>query len=381
MQIFIYNPNSKGGNYKYAQYTTNALAEKGAHVTLILPKNSQPNNLTTYSPNDLQTYRPILLSDQPNTTNTLLKKLYFFYRIFFNPIIFYRFLKKQPASKIIFNDFDQLTAIFWGPLFKKLKKKHKFSIVLHDPDRDAYPGGIKHTKRSMKAIMNVMDVAFFHEQLPEKIYYQNFPGYKQTIPHGIYPPAKLDEKLFEEINQFKQDSQLLVIPGNIRYEKNYQLIIKTLQNIPECKLLIAGAPSSSSVHIDELKKLSYEYKVDGRIFWLCRYLSESEFTSILEVSDLILLYYQQSFTSQSGILNQIAPLKKNVLISDTSSALTKLAKEFNLGTIAKADSAEFFVKGVKSAIIDKSYKQYWDNYLKYASWDKQAEEIIRSIGE
>ncbi len=389
MQIIIYNPNSKGGNYKYAQYTAKALAAKGNKVTLVLPKNAssndlstyQPNNLTTYSPNDLTTYSPILLPDTPKTSNTLLKKLYFFYRIVLNPILFYLFLKKQSSSKIIFNDFDQLTAIFWAPLFKKLKKKHKFSVILHDPDRDAYPGGIKHTNRSMKAILKIMDIAFFHEQLPDKIYYKEFTGNKISIPHGIYPAAPADTELLKKIEAFKNNGKLLCIPGNIRYEKNYQLIIEALSKLKDYKLLIAGSPSSSIVDVKELKELAKIQQVEDRILWLVKYLTDDEFTSVLESSDLILLYYQNSFTSQSGILNQIAPLKKNVLISNTPSALTKLAKEFKLGTLAEADKIEAFIEGVNEAFCDNKYRENWERYLEYASWEKQAKKIVRGLGD
>ncbi len=379
MQIIIYNPNSKGGNYKYAQYTAKALAEKGNKVTLVLPKNASSNNLSTYHPIDLLTIQPILLSDQPQTHNTLFKKLHFFIRIFLNPIIFYLFLRKHKVSKVIFNDFDQLTAILWVPLFKLLKKKHTFSIILHDPDRDAYPGGIKHTNRSMKAIMNLMDVAFFHEKLPDKAYYQSFLGNKISIPHGIYTPAPADNNITSKILNFKGHTPLLCIPGNIRYEKNYHLIIEGLKALPKCKLLIAGAPSSSGVNIEELRTLAVNNQVDNRILWITQYLTENEFTSVLHCSDLILLYYKQSFTSQSGILNQIAPLKKNVIISDTSSALTSLTKEFNLGTIVKADDISSFVQGVQDALKDNNYNNQWQSYLEYASWDKQASEIVGGL--
>ncbi len=389
--IIIYNPNSKGGNYKYAQYTAQALVNQYSAVTLVLPKNttyepndqttSRPNDIKTSRPNDLTTYKPLLLSDVPNTSVTLIKKLHFFYRIFFNPIIFYRFIKKQPASNIIFNDFDQLTAIFWAPLFKRLKKKHTFSIILHDPDRDAYPGGIKHTNRSMKAIMSLMDVAFFHEQLPDKVYYKDFTGQKISIPHGQYAPESANTKLKEYICNFKENAPLLCVPGNIRYEKNHHLIIEALKDLPDHKLLIAGSPSSSGVNIDELKALAEKHKVKDRILWVVRYLTESEFTAVLECSDLILLYYKKTFTSQSGILNQIAPLKKNVLISDTPSALTTLAIEYNLGTIAKADDIDSFKQGVQSAIEDRSYINHWEAYLDYASWEKQSKEIIRGLGQ
>lgn len=372
MNYIIYNPNSQGGNHKYAIHTAASLVKQGAAVTLLLPSNSQNHDQQL-------NYKPLLINDQPTTNSTILKKLHFFLRILLNPIIFFIYLIKQPSSRIIFNDFDQLTAILWAPLFKLLKKKHQFSILLHDPDRDAYPGGIKHTHRSMKAIMSLMDIAFYHEQLPHKVYYQAFAGKKISIPHGIYAPAQADTPLLTRLQAFKKDDILLCIPGNIRLEKNYTLIIKALQELPHCKLLIAGSPSSSAVKTEELKKLATQLNISDKIYWHTQYLSNEEFTSILEIADLILLYYKTTFTSQSGVLNQIAPLEKNVLISDTPSALTKLAQDFHLGTIVKADDKDAFIEGIHSALNNKHYKQHWDEYLKFACWKKQSELIIESF--
>lgn len=376
MNYIIYNPNSKGGNYKYAQYTSEALCKQGAKLTLVLPKNTQPYILNP----DSYTLYPILLSDQPKTINTLLKKGHFLLRTIINPIHFFILLRKLESSNVIFNDFDQATAVFWAPLFRLLKKKHRFAVVLHDPDRDAYPGGLTHTHRSMKALLGIMDIAFFHECLPTKAYYSGFKGHKISIPHGIYLPAPADTHLRNAIERFKGDKTLLCIPGNIRLEKNYQLIIEALPMLGDCRLLIAGAAASSAIDSQALQSLAEKIDVAERIYWHTHYMSDEQFTSILEVADLVLLYYKSSFTSQSGILNQIAPLKKNVLISDTPSALSQLAKEFGLGTVTMADDLQAFVKGVQTSLKDASYPLKWDNYLNYASWTRQSE-LIRQTFE
>ena len=374
MNFVIYNPNSKGGNFKYTEYTAKALAEKGCNVEVVFP----PCNINTEG---LFIAKPILCTDQTQTQtfNKIRKKLYFLFRIIANPFIFFFHIKNLPSSNILFNDFDQLTALLWTPLFAKLKKKHKFAVILHDPDRDAFPGGLKHTFRSMKAIMKIMDVAFFHEEIPKKEYYNSFNGSKVSIPHGIYLPAAIDKNLQNTIFQFKRNNKLLTIPGNIRFEKNYHLIIEALKDLPDCKLLIAGFPSSSKVNTMHLKKIAATGKVEKRILWLEKYLSENEFSTVINSSDLVLLYYKKSFTSQSGIFNQIAPFKKKVLLSKTNSAMYKVAKEFGIGTIVEPDNKDAFICGVNSAIKGKKNGSMWNKYISYASWQKQAERIINAM--
>ncbi|NPA36352.1 MAG: glycosyltransferase [Chlorobi bacterium] len=231
----------------------------------------------------------------------------------------------------------------------------------------------------MKLIMGLMNVAFYHERLPSKPYYNSFKGNLTSIPHGLYEPEQEDQKLSEWLAARKGEDYLLCVPGNIRMEKNYKLIIESLPKLKNCKLLIAGSPANSSVNIDELKQYAASKGVDDKIIWLTKYLTEEEFTSVLKVSDLILLYYKTSFKSQSGILNQIAPLKKNVLISDTESGLTELARRFDLGTIIMPDNKIALINGIKSANENTNYINNWNKYIKFASWEKQCTVIINTF--
>src|SRR5688500_10945304 len=209
MRIIIYNINSFGGNYKYA-HELNVAYNKNSRVKsclLVLPGNSIES--------DGKHIKKMLLPDISKSGNRLIRKLYFVYRSIVNPFIFFFFLKKQPQSVVIFNDFDQLTSFLWAPFFRFLKRKHVFATVLHDPDRDGYLPSKWLSEITMKAVTGIMHIAFYHEYLPDKKYYQ--PSLKKVkVPHGIYPPHTADENFYNYVLKQKGAAQLIGILGNIR---------------------------------------------------------------------------------------------------------------------------------------------------------------------
>jgi hypothetical protein len=364
MNIVIYNTNSFGGNYEYSKQIAAAYIENKEvnSCEVIVPQNSN---------GDTQPYlKKKLLPDIPRTSNKLLKKIYFLYRSLVNPFKFYSYLKSLPRSVIIFNDFDQYTSVFWAPFFRGLRSKHIFSVILHDPDRDNYFPAKSLSEFSMAQVMSVIHIAFYHELLPDKPYYQNSKALKVKVPHGIYTHAGYNQKFYDELISKKGGDKLISILGNIRDEKNYEMVIKCLPQIQHTKLLVAGKASSSNVPIAHYKKLITDTGVSDRVLWEERFMTDDEFQSAIKASDVVLLYYKDTFTSQSGVLNLIAPHKKYVIVSDVPSALRETVNKFFIGKVVKLEDSAFaqslneLINTVDLKVVDGA----WNKYLEYASW-------------
>jgi len=374
MNIIILNTNSFGGNYEYsrclaAAYAANAAVQK---CTVLIPSNAAQEE------NDI--FKKILISDIPDTQLKLYKKLYFLFRSIVNPFRVLAFLKKQPASVVVFNDYEQITSFIWVPFFRKLKNKHTFIVILHDPDRDNYLPFKSWSIYTMKKVMSIMDQALYHEVLPEKKYYnQDIP--KVNVPHGLYEHAAFDQKLLDQLIGQKANRKMMGAIGNIREEKNYSLLIDCLPDLPDVVLLIAGSPSSSSVSIASYKRQIEKLNVQGQVIWIEKRLTDEELQSIIQACDLILLYYKYSFTSQSGLLNLIAPYKKKLIVSNGKSALTEVVDTFHLGAIIPIDK-NAFVDSVNTIIFkDTTDEQLiaWDRYLEYASWNNHVRIVIEQV--
>lgn len=373
MKIIIYNINSFGGNYEYAKYLYEAYQKNSLveSVALIMPENAgytKPGVL------------PVLCTDLPATQNKLFKKIHYLYRSLINPFKLLSLLKKQPSSVVIFNDFDQRTAWFWAPFFKPLRKKHKFAVILHDPDRDKFFSNQALSETSMSSIMSFMDVAFYHGFLPDKPYY-HYPFKRVDIPHGIYDDTDINSAVYEEIKKDAAGDKIIGILGNIRDEKNYNVVIDALMHLNNVKLLIAGKAANSGISTDIYKQYAAEKGVSHKIIWNEGYLSQGAFNACIAACDIVLLYYKPSFTSQSGVLNTIAPFKKKLIISNAESSLKKSVEQYALGQVVLHDQPVLLAKAVEEllSLSDDHFSANWDNYITNSSWQKHVSIAVEAF--
>lgn len=376
MRIIIYESSSKGGCYEYAHYLLRSFLQMQEDALLLVPKNSAKSPFVF----DPKTRVPLLVNDK-QSPNKWIAKLSFLFRQFANPIRFLFFLVKQPKSIVIWNDFEQLSAPLWAPLFRLFANKHIHTVVLHDPDRDNYPPAKWYSEWCMTRMMKLMDVGYYHGYLPSKKYYASSNTSYISIVHGVFDKHPVDAELFNQLIQDKGTDQFISILGNIREEKNYRLVIESLQHLTGIKLLIAGAPSNSSIHIQELKDLATELGVDHKIIWKIKFLTDGELAACIEASDILILYYQKQFTSQSGILNLIAPYQKKFVYSDMESGLANVCKQFDIGIPCLPDSKPHFVQIIQSVSASgaMSDKAVWNNYLKNADWTSIYKSLQRKL--
>lgn len=369
-RVILYESSSFGGNYRYAHELSMAYAknEKTVSVELILPSNSTSDTIFA---------KKILLNDLPKG-NLLWIKFHFLFRNLVNPLVLFFWLLFKPKSLVIFNDFEQLFSPVWVPLYKLFLQKHTFCIFLHDPDRDAYPPNKCISTFTMKCLLWICTIAFYHEFLPKKSYYSGSKIKFVSVPHGVYPQPDADSELLKQIELSKGSAVLLSILGNIRLEKNYEQVLRCLVHLPDCKLLIAGKPSNSSVNLDALRQLAVHLGVENRIIWLIRYLTEAELSATIEATDICLLNYLPSFTSQSGLINMYAPYKKNVIVSNIESGLSSLNTKYKFGVFCDPLDDTSFILAVQH-VRNNNYDEAWSNYLHFASWDNHVNLVLSSI--
>lgn len=372
MQIVIYNINSFGGNYEYAKalFDTTEKSGRFGKCSLLIPEISPLAD----RPNLFK----ILMSDKPGMNNRVLRQLHFVYRSFVNPWRFYKFLKNQQSAVVVFNDFDQLSSFFWSFFFRKLRKRHLFGVILHDPDRDHYFAKKGISEYTMKKVMSVMDVAFHHGYIPDKSYY-NQTLRKVEIPHGIYTPAPVDAGFQTFLLQQKGDSNLIGILGNIRDEKNYEIIIESLKDLPNTKLLIAGSPANSSINTQLYRDKIKQHGLEERVIWVERFLTDNELSAAIAVCDVISLYYKETFTSQSGILNLIAPFKKRLIVSNVESSLKRVVSRYQIGVLVEPNNKRAYVEAANDLLAKEQqlFDEKWIKYLNDHSWENNISTITQ----
>lgn len=372
MNIIIYNPNSRGGNFDYALRLSQEFVKYPSltEFAIVLPVNS-----VTPSTGE---FHKILLSDLPPSSNKIVSRVYFLWRSIINPFKFYNFIKNKSNGYVIFNDFDQATSVLWSFVFRRLKVRFVFSVILHDPDRDNYFRVRSLSRFSMQRVMSIMNVAFYHEILPERPYYPQRISY-HSIPHGLYDKSNLatcDAGLRRRLSDFKKNDKLISAIGNIRFEKNYDVIITALKEIEGLKLLIYGMPSNSSVRLSKYRELVMKEGLSDRVLVIEKHFDDSKLAAIAENTDAFIMYYANSFKSQSGILNLLAPFKKMLLVSKTESPLSLMVSKYNLGLMARPDSKEDLVEMLRSFKQSEYLLADWTGYFNYASWKNNVSSIM-----
>lgn len=371
MNIYIYESSSRGGCFDYSLCLAKAYLKAGMSVQVLVPSNTPD-----IEQNKVFCLRS-LLSDDPASKFRPYRLAHFMFRQFVNPLILLFALINKKKSIVIINDFEQISAPLWGPLYRLLLRRHIFIVVLHDPDRDNYPPFKWLSTFCMKQMMKVMHWGLYHEALPEKEYYKNKKTTYLKVPHGLFESPAPNKDLSLQISSYRGGGSCMAIIGNIRYEKNYELAIEALTRLSDWKLIIAGAPANSTVSTEVFKRKAEELGISDRILWIERFLSDEEMASVIKEADLILLYYKKTFASQSGILNMVAPFGKQVLISDTASAMAETAKKYDIGVIVVPDDLDALVRGV--LLSGEKMVSGWKNYKKYASWERHVNIVLNSL--
>jgi glycosyltransferase involved in cell wall biosynthesis len=377
MRIILYNPNSRGGNFDYVRELSKAYKNFPGvkEVRLLMPRNAE-------IPDDEGV--KILMSDQPFFSLRLYSQLYFLTRSFVNPICLFFYLLRRGPAFVIFNDYDQVTSYFWVPLFKLLRKRFTFSVILHDPDRDHYFRYRRLSSLTMRKVMTLANIAFYHDYLPDRPYYSGVSCRFVSVPHGQYKQLSLtnaDGVLKEKLMKFKGNSLLLGAIGNIRSEKNYDLLIDAIGTTKGIRLLISGIPANTSVSVEQLRKKIQSMNLIDDVMIIEKYADWSELKAMGEICDAFILYYSKTFQSQSGALNLFSSFRKPFLVSSNGSPMSMLVNKYELGLSTIPDSGMELKRMLEKFRAGDHASAKWEEYFSYASWDKHIEIAITALKE
>lgn len=376
-KVVIYHPNSFGGTYEHALFMFHEFEKQHGEgfAEIYFPINAKAEG---------KYFHKVLLTDQPKG-NKIIRRLHFLWRTFINPLIFFFKSRKYKGAYLLFNEFDQFSGWFWRHFFQFNRKGQVFGIILHDPDRDAYAGKASRSAWLMRQVMLPMDVAFYHEVLPKRSYYENLPKTSfHNVMLGLMPACAPDATLFQSLQEQLIGFKSMSILGNIREEKNYDIAIKSLALYPNLKLIIGGRKANSGVDIDMYHKLASDLKVTNQVIWLERFLTDAELSAIITASDYSILNYSATFKSQSGVITLVASYRKPIVASGGESALAAVVKRFGLGLLTKPDNQESFNEVLGEMIKGNYPIGSWNEFEAFASWEANINTTVaafRAAGE
>lgn len=237
--------------------------------------------------------------------------------------------------------------------------------------------GIRHGKAhefSMKRIFSSIDIGVLHavSQINEL---------KQI---GIVNTAHIEYPCFSEFPKHNKDeyraylgipqnSVVLAALGGTRYDKGLDILLKALNQVTgDFRLIIAGvAQDFSGNYINEAIK-----KYKKRVTCILRFLTDEEFTDIVNCSDAIVLPYRHIFNGASGPLVEGARWGKYIIGPNHGSLKSiietnKLGKTFVTEDITSlAETIDNFISS--SNIMKKEAREY----ARYLTVDRFTEEYL-----
>jgi glycosyltransferase involved in cell wall biosynthesis len=167
--------------------------------------------------------------------------------------------------------------------------------------------------------------------------------------------------------------------GHIRPNKNLDLVIQAMAQIPEVYLVVAGNElSSSQPLVPGYQALADELDVGGRIRWQVRFIPDTEVCDFFQAVDLAVLTYSQSFRSASGVLNTAAQYYTPCIASGGQGSLASMVNRYGLGVWVEPDNLNSIVSGLKRW-LEQPTEPDWTTYHYQNSWAKNAELTIEAL--
>ena len=174
--------------------------------------------------------------------------------------------------------------------------------------------------------------------------------------------------------------------GFIRDNKNLDLVIRALASCPQAHLVVMGkAQSQKDKPVGFYLKLAKELGVETRVKFYDAFVPDEKLGSYFAAADVVVLTYDGTFHSQSGVLNVAARARRPVLASSGESPLKDCVQKYNLGVFVAPDSEDAIARGMKHVASDKwrvtGGDPNWSGYEAYASGDGNVQRILDAVKE
>ncbi len=358
MKLLYFCSSSKGGLADYAHEQCKAL---GSEVTLLCPADF-PHEAVGYQ-------QDRSLVSTLSVPGRWRNRFRIFQVIFTNFARLDRAIHQRGSTHVLFWSFTEYLSPLWAGRFRKWKQRGvKFSAIVHDPVRDHVVGPEWWHDLSVKQGYSFLEHGFVHQEIA-------LPIASSVIPHGpfSFPESKEDCRAKLDI---PSEARLLLSFGHLRDNKNLDLILKALVDHPETYLLVAGSEApSGQAQAATYQEQARALGVDSRCRWEIAHISESAAADYFHASDLVMLTYDQSFCSASGVLNVAAQFQKPVIASSGEGPLPELLKRYAIGHWCDPDSAE----AISAALAKPLPSLDWNSYLADNSWEKSVQLIRQAI--
>jgi glycosyltransferase involved in cell wall biosynthesis len=374
--ILVFCTADHGGLADYAHAQAQALSARGHNVLLLAPPEF-PVHSSSYLLHTLPVIRcgagRWRWQQRLATTLTILAQ----------QAVLHRVIVRRGIRRVLFTTYSEYLAPLWAWRLRRLHRRGvHFAAVVHDPVRDYVVGPRWWHRLSIAEGYSFLDVAFVHAPI------QLDTGRPQprlrsvVIPHGPfhYPTPQVAAEQLRANLGLPSGTTLLLSFGHIRNNKNLQLVLQVMAQLPQIWLLVAGPEATAgqrpSAHY---RQLARQLSVADRCLWQVGYQSPEQVADAFAATDAVLLTYASTFHSASGVMHLAAYYRKPVIASAGASALLDTVQRFGLGIVVSPDSAEALQLGLRQLLTVPPLPQ-WQAYEQANSWERNAQMVSQAMG-
>ena len=373
----VFAQSSRGGLAEYSLYQAAALQKIGVRVICL----TAPSFL---SGRQVPFERIICLPDSPDLQGShLLNRFKIAWQIVAAQFVLaWQIVKRRPDLVLLDSYVEYLAPIWvWPHWILAGIGRVRYAANLHDPVRSYAVGPDWWHRLSVRLAYLPLDFVLMHEPLPEASLVPTRVRLAQ-VPHGLYEISgpEVEPAVVRREWGVRDGQKVFLAFGFVRDGKNLSLAIRSLAQVPEAVLVIAGSVASAKDRpFSFYRDLAEETGVAERCRFFEGFVAEAELGKYFAGADFILLTYAASFHSQSGVLNLAARARKPVLASAASGPLIRSVKDFALGIAAAPDSLEAVASGMR-ALLNSPPPPRWEDYEAAAGWETNARGVLQMAG-
>jgi glycosyltransferase involved in cell wall biosynthesis len=375
----MFTPQAHGGHPRYAHELMTALAAQphpGFRFELISTR-----NLHAEFKSDQYAVHAVLpplqeRSDFRSKLGWAMNRLAYYPR---RELAFLKWLKGRPDVVAVHLQEWKPWLAAW--LIRRIKKMGKSVFyTVHNIVPHHYPRCVPKSLMNAwirKACRECDGLYVLSDQLVEKL--STFLGESHppiyVTPHGVWTVADIKLPSLKDRLARKK----LLFFGSIRKNKGLDLLLATMELLPDFSLTIAGSPDREDYFEQEILPAIQRLRAAGRQIELHnRFISEQEVGSFFSTHSAIVLPYTEGFVAQSGVAF-MALAYDLPMVSSEVGGLQELMSRFAIGTTFKDATPDGLATAVRGLFANENVDRLNNNIRaakQHYSWQLAARETI-----
>ncbi len=387
LKLLVHCPSSSGGLAEHVHYQARALARRGVDVLVLCPSDYLEGRAVEYPVSRI--YGSLVRRQKPQAFLGRLADLLRRTCIFLHGQwrLAWEILSKRPKA-VLLDSYSEYLSPLWVWPHVALAKLGGVAYIanLHDPVRDFVVGPRWWHNLSVRLAYWPLKIVVIHQRLQDQ---SAIPPHVHVVeaPVGVYDlqDSVIDADSVRQTWGVPRGAVVFLSFGFIRDNKNVDLLIRSLVEVPQAFLVVMGsAQSSANKPLAFYQDLAAATGVSERVMFRDEFVPDEALAGYFAAADVIAITYNAEFRSQSGVLNIAAKAKRPVLASAGESPLKAAVQQFGLGEFVEPDNLAAMVAGMRrlcqrTKVEESSSTPDWSAYERYASWDTNASIVLGAI--